>query len=148
MTNRWGDRAMGWLLSMGIHVTLLLGTALVFIERLIAVDDDGIVCRLPAPRNIVPVDVTRDLVERKGTPSGEGERFDPFEESTFSPGATEPWLSGSDIIPIDDASGRRSSTPSTFTTSGERLQRNSEHRGRILKPGGMGSCTKPGPPGY
>jgi hypothetical protein len=145
MTKRWSDTALGLLLSAGIHLVLLLGTALVFIEQLIAVDDDVIICGFPAARSCLPMDVSRDLIERKGTPSGEGERFDPSEESTFSPGSTEPWLPGSDIIPIGDVSGRRSSTLSSMTVSCVRWS--SEDRGRILKARGLGNCELP-KPGY
>jgi len=113
---------------------------------LIAFDDDvTIFCTIPGPKPVVPLDVPRDLIERKGVPSCEGERFDPFDESTFSPESTETWLPGSDIIPTDDASGRRSSSPWSLAMSGERPQRNVEERGRVLKPGGDGNCGKPAP---
>jgi hypothetical protein len=135
MKTRWTDAALGWMFSAGVHIVLLLGTALVFMEQLVAFDDDvTIICGFPAPKPVVPSDVPRDLVERKGTPSGEGQRFDPFEESTFSPGATEPWLPGSDIIPIDDDSGRRSSTPFPLAMSADHSRRSSEVRSRMLVP--------------
>ena len=149
MKTRWTDAALGWMFSAGVHVVLLLGTALVFMEQLVAFDDDvTIICGFPAPKPIDYFDVPRDLIERKGIPSGEGQRFDPFDESTFSPGATEPWIPGSDIIPIHDDTGRRSNAPTTLAISAKRLQRNSEDRGRILKPTGLGYCTKQLPPPY
>jgi hypothetical protein len=132
MAMRWGDRALGLLLSAGIHLVLLLGTALVFIEQLIAIDTDILICRFPAPRIIVPLDMPRDVCERKGPPSGDGQRFDPFDEATFSPGSTETWLPGSDIIPIDDGPLHGSSASSPLAVSLDRSRRNDETRFRFL----------------
>jgi hypothetical protein len=132
MTKRWGDTALGLLVSAGIHLVLLLGTALVFIEQLIALDTDVIICRFPAPRIIVPSDLPRDLFERKGPPSGDGQRFDPIDDATFLPGPPETWLPGSDIIPIDDGPLHGSSAPSPLAASLDRSRRNDETRFRFL----------------
>jgi hypothetical protein len=141
MKNRCADATLVWLLSAGIHVALLLGTALVFVEQLLATDNDAtIICAFPGQPPRIDPDLARDVFEHKGVASKEGQRFDPFDESTFSPDSRETWLPGLDLIPTDDAPTHRSSLPSTLAISEKRLRRASEDRSSVLRPRLHGGC--------
>ena len=65
-----------WLISAGIHAVFLLGAALIYVERLMAIDE---ICFDVRPREALPLPVlpepekTRDTFTRKGLPSDEKE---------------------------------------------------------------------------
>jgi hypothetical protein len=135
MKNRWTDATLVWLLSAGIHVVLLLGTALVFIEQLLAIDNDAtIICALPDQPPRIDPDLPRDVFAHKGAASKEGQRFDAFDESTFSPDSGETWLPGLDLIPMDTAPTPPTLLPSARAISERPPRRSSEDRSRILRP--------------
>ena len=64
----WLSNAPWWLLSAGAHVVLLLGAALVYVERSMAVDDAAISVLVSAARPSMEIERTADLFDRKGAP--------------------------------------------------------------------------------
>ena len=134
MTNRWGDRALGWTLSAGIHLVLILGAALVFIEQLLAVDvePDCTVCGVHDPMSRIAPDGRRDLLERTGVDSELGQPFDAAGELASSSEALESLLPGSGDIFAYPYRASGQAAPSPLAGSAERPQRSSEARTRIL----------------
>jgi hypothetical protein len=67
---RWLDAAMGWILSVGLHLVALLGAALMIIEQLLPDDStygNGLACALrDQPIVIDRMDMPRDIFDRKG----------------------------------------------------------------------------------
>jgi hypothetical protein len=134
MTTRWGDRVLVWTLSAGIHLVLLLGAALVFIEQLLAVDVD-VSCTVCGVRDATPrvaPEGRRDLLERKGVDSELGQPFDAAGEPASSSESVDSFFPGSgDIFAYPyRASGQAAPTP--LAGSAERPQRSSEAHTRIL----------------
>ena len=77
MTNRWADAATDWLLSAGIHLVLLLGAALVFIEQLVAFDVEiaSYVCGVAVPTPRLDPELHRDVFDRRGSALKDGDPF-------------------------------------------------------------------------
>jgi hypothetical protein len=64
----WLSNAPWWLLSAGAHVVLLLGAALVYVERSMAIDEGALSVLVSAARPSMEIERTADLFERKGIP--------------------------------------------------------------------------------
>jgi hypothetical protein len=67
-----------WLISAGLHAVILLGTALVYVERLMAVEASEIQVVSRAPREFIkePENI-RDITSQKGLPLDDGKDFAP-----------------------------------------------------------------------
>ena len=59
----WFESTPWWLVSAGIHAVVLLGAALIYVERLMAVEDPTIICSMKPPGPILP-----DLTAPPGPP--------------------------------------------------------------------------------
>jgi len=149
MTNRWGDRVLGWLLSAGIHVVLLLGTALVFIDQLVAYDVDitGYSFGVADPTPKLDPVVHRDVFDRKGVAPEDGDPFKPDEtEPTFFPGSAEleapesKDIVGSKDIFAHDSERRGQTVPSALAVFSERAQRAAAGRYNFLQSPSRGGC--------
>src|SRR5688572_18028816 len=85
------ENAPWWLVSAGIHAVLILGAALICVERLMAIDGPTcpVVVRPPEPERI-PIDKERDLATREGIPlktEATDSKIDPDEKVIWFPGA-------------------------------------------------------------
>ncbi len=67
------SNAPWWVISAGLHVVLLLGAALVYVESLHGIETGptDIVMHIPGPPKIVEFDLPRDEFTRKGIPRDE-----------------------------------------------------------------------------
>src|SRR6185295_1892713 len=85
------SNAPWWLVSAGLHAVVLLGAALIYIERAFAIEttDLPIVVRPPEPDRI-PVDPIRDDAKHKGAKQNvePDPNVDPNEKVIVFPGAT------------------------------------------------------------
>ncbi|RPH38735.1 MAG: hypothetical protein EHM91_13435, partial [Planctomycetota bacterium] len=72
----WLSNAPWWLLSAGAHVVLLLGAALVYVERSMAVDEGALEVLVSAARPSMEIERTADLFERKGVPKDDRAELD------------------------------------------------------------------------
>jgi hypothetical protein len=88
-----------WLISMGLHAVILLATALVYVERLMAIEQEEIVCfRQTPPPPVVDPPPTRDDFTRKGLPLDDDKTNPPSQEPViFFPQAID-----GDHIETDD----------------------------------------------
>jgi hypothetical protein len=85
----WLGNAPWWLISAGLHAVLLLGAALVYVERTLAVDE-GTVEVLIGPRSnseIAQIERPRDVFERKGIPKDDPSPSATDEAAIFFPEA-------------------------------------------------------------
>jgi hypothetical protein len=77
LVERWLSNAPWWLVSAGIHAVVLLGAALVYVERLLAVEPTPVEVTINRTKPVeFPIDTLtpRDSFQRKGLPSDEPER--------------------------------------------------------------------------
>jgi len=85
------ENAPWWLVSAGLHAVLILGAALIYVERLMAVEEplSPIVFRPPEPERI-PMDTVRDVTANTGAPlkfEDSDPKVDPTEKVIWFPGA-------------------------------------------------------------
>jgi hypothetical protein len=78
---KWINNAPWWLVSAGIHAVILMGAALVMIERAFAIDEAPIIVRLPDRPPVLPPEPPRqrDDLERKSL------KNDPEKSTTDDP---------------------------------------------------------------
>ena len=62
------ENAPWWLVSAGLHAVLILGAALIYVERLMAVDTNIIVIGCPGPLPPPITDIPRDVVGERTSP--------------------------------------------------------------------------------
>src|SRR5262245_4849121 len=88
----WLSNAPWWLVSAGLHVVILLSATLVYVERLMAIDEGEMVVAVTPPSAAVvnEIERPRDVFERKGIPKDDGNTAPPTEEpAIFFPEAKE-----------------------------------------------------------
>ncbi len=78
-----------WLVSGGVHVVILLAATLVYVERLMAIDDAGLVVAVTPPSAAVvnEIEKPRDTFERRGIPTDQPNDTDSTEPIIFFPEA-------------------------------------------------------------
>jgi hypothetical protein len=87
----WIRNAPWWLISAGLHVVLLLGAALVYIERSMGLEDGAVEVQLttrPAGA-LSEIERPRDVFERKGIPKDDVTSSPTDEPAIFFPEAKE-----------------------------------------------------------
>jgi len=80
-----------WLLSVGLHAVLVLGAALIYVERLVEVDEGAVEVLLttrPAGP-LADIERPRDVFERKGIPKDDASPSPTDEPAIFFPEAKE-----------------------------------------------------------
>ncbi|HZE97395.1 MAG TPA: prenyltransferase/squalene oxidase repeat-containing protein, partial [Planctomycetota bacterium] len=80
-----------WLISAGFHAVLILGTALVYVERLVEVDEGAVEVVLAARAGgpVAELERPRDVFERKGIPKDDAAASLSDEPAIFFPEAKE-----------------------------------------------------------
>src|SRR5262245_60509837 len=76
-----------WLLSAGLHVVLLLATTLIYVDRMMSIDEgETIVSVAPKAATIInEIERPRDDFERKGIPKDDGASAPSDEPAIFFP---------------------------------------------------------------
>src|SRR5579862_9495430 len=80
-----------WLISFGLHAVLVLGAALIYVERLVAVDEGAVevVLTTQAAGPVAEIERPRDVFERKGIPKDDAAPSAAEEPAIFFPEAKE-----------------------------------------------------------
>ncbi|HEV3026339.1 MAG TPA: hypothetical protein VG457_02145, partial [Planctomycetota bacterium] len=80
-----------WLISAGLHAVLILGAALVYVERMVAVDEGAVEVLLTsrATGPVAEIERPRDVFERKGIPKDDAAAPATDEPAIFFPEAKE-----------------------------------------------------------
>jgi hypothetical protein len=136
------ENAPWWLVSAGIHAVLILGAGLIYVERLMAIEEprSPIIVRAPEPERITPEPI-RNLSGNTGAPlkfDDPDPKVDPNEKVIWFPGAVFSDKNRSnDFDPLhDEMKGQDKNFLSSLPGDG------SSHIGRLQK--GLGSTESMG----